>query len=119
MKRFAVMPAALLFIIAAGPALAGSLTYQGGRADWQSTNCQQPQQPNFVTGAANTLSANVNAYNDYTRNVQSYLNCINQEAQQDLNQAQNQVTSQLNQVNQAWQADLQKNAQILNSLRHP
>lgn len=97
--------------------MAGNLTYQGGYANWQSTNCQTPQQPVFSNGGANTLSANVNAYNDYTRNVQNFLNCINQEARQDLNQAESQVFSQLGQINQVWQADLQRNAQILNSKR--
>lgn len=108
-----------LLAATAVPATAGTLNYQGGSARWESTNCQQPSQPNFVSGPANTLSSNVNAYDDYTRAVQGYLTCINQEAQQDMNNTQQQVTNQLNQVNQAWQADLQKNAQILNSKRHP
>lgn len=115
--RIATLTLAVLALSA--PAYAGTLNYQGGSAQWESTNCQQPVRPNFQAGPANTLSGNVNVYDDYTRAVQQYLTCVNAEAQQDMNQVQSQVTGQLNQVNQAWQADLQKNAQIINSKRHP
>lgn len=110
--------AVLVSTVAAGHANAGTLNYQGNSTQWQSTTCQQPAPPNFVSGPANDLSANVNIQNEYTRAVNAYLACISNEATSDMNTIQGQVTAQLAQINAAWQADIAKRQHQLTQLRH-
>lgn len=119
MKQAQALSFLLVLVVFVLPATAGTLDYTNGAARWESTNCQKPAAPVYNRGSADQLSANVNAYNAYTAQVQNYLNCLNAEAQQDLNSIQSQVTGQLNQINQNWQAEMNRHAQTLNSLRNP
>lgn len=102
---------AVAAIAFAAPASAGTLAYQNGVATWEATGCPTPTAPSYMDPSSggktgNSLSANVEAYNQYTQAVQQFLNCISAEANQDLAAISQQVGNQIQQVQAAWQADL-------------
>lgn len=100
--------AAAAFI--AAPASAGTLTYQNGQSTWEATGCTAPTAPAFMEPSAsasgNALSANTEAYNQYSQAVQAFLVCVSNEANQDLAAIGQQINSQIGQVQNAWQQDL-------------
>lgn len=112
---------AAVTIAAAMPAQAGTLTYQNGQATWEATGCQAPVAPAFMDpdarASGNALSANMEAYNQYTQAVQAFLTCISNEATQDMAAISQQINSQIGQVQGAWQQDLQRRQNDLQAHR--
>ncbi len=98
MRRFLIVPIMAMLIAGTAPAFAGNLTFSNGRSQWQSTRCTEPVTPpafasvNSETpaGSMNELSA---SYNTYATQMQSYMDCISDEAQSDSGMA-NQVIGQ-------------------------
>ena len=113
MRNTLILSAAVL--LAAMPAMAGTLTYQNGQAQWEATACTPPTAPTYMqvdgrktNRSGNALSANQEAYNQYTSAVQAFLSCVSGEANQDLANVSQQIGGQVQQVNQAWMQELQK-----------
>ena len=109
--------AAAAFLLGAAPAFAGTLNYQNGQTQWEATACAPPTAPAYmqVDGrktdrSGNALSANQEAYNQYTAAVQAFLTCVSNEANQDLATVSQQIGGQVQQVNSAWMQELQKRA---------
>jgi hypothetical protein len=70
------------------PAYAGTLTYTDGHAVWQSTQCTQPTEPSSIAHAHHEMPADkmnvlMTQYNQYVAAMQSYLDCVSNEAQTD------------------------------------
>jgi hypothetical protein len=93
----------------ASPAFAGEVTITNGQATWRSTQCMAPVTPAVLNGtsseaAASDVNTRVTQYNDYTRLVQVYLDCMSNEAQTDATGASSAViasaTAQMNEVQQ-------------------
>lgn len=110
-SSLALITAALIAV----PAVAGTMTYNDGATKWESTGCTPPSKPMFANTTsgdkqANTLNANNEAYNEWTRSVQAYLQCVAKEANADMQGVNNGITAQLQQVNQAWQNELNQQA---------
>jgi hypothetical protein len=87
-SRF-VIPAAMLMIVgSSAPALAGTVSYVGGQAQWQSTRCTEPSPPASLLAVSSDSSAsNINQlmedYNAYSDQMQMYMNCVSNESQSD------------------------------------
>ena len=108
---------ATAFLLAASPAFAGTLQYQNGQTSWEPTTCTAPAAPTFMgtnsDRSGNALSANVEAYNQYSAAVQAFLTCVSGEANQDLANISAQIGGQVQQVQGAWQQELaKKNAEL-------
>ena len=75
-------------LLASTPAFAGNIEFNNGEASWHSLKCTKPLPPPSILeahpetrgNAMNTLMARRNAY---ALSVQSYMNCISQEAETD------------------------------------
>ncbi len=113
-----IILAILATIIAASPAMAGTLTHSNGKTVWESTGCQQPAKPMFGTGSADMLNANMEAYNTYAQLVQDYLQCVTREANADMQAVNDGITAQLQQVNRAWDAELTRANKEIGTKRH-
>lgn len=113
MRSFITFAAvATLAIAFVAPAQAGTLSLQNGQTTWEATGCQAPTAPVFMEpgdrASGNALSANMEAYNQYSQAVQAFLTCVSTEASRDLATAGQQINAQIGQVQAAWQQDLQK-----------
>ena len=71
------------------PASAGTLTFSEGQATWQSTACKEPAAPvlSVVTAHHETRADKMNVlmkqYNEYALQMQTYMDCVSNEAQKD------------------------------------
>jgi hypothetical protein len=88
----------VLGVVTAAPVFAGSLYFTDGRADWHSTQCSKPAAPPALTSMspetpADDLNAKMRVYNAYTQQVQTYMNCVSDEAQKDANAASQAITA--------------------------
>ena len=112
---------AAAFLLAAAPAFAGTLQYQNGQTNWEPSTCAAPAAPSFMgtnsDRSGNALSANVEAYNQYSAAVQQFLTCVSAEANQDLANISSQIGGQVQQVQGAWQQELQKKNAELQGMR--
>ena len=80
------------------PASAGTLSFDGGKAVWQSGLCTKPTPPDSVLNAhpetsgnhMNSLIAQHNAYVDASQN---YMNCIKNESANDQEQVNQAIAS--------------------------
>jgi hypothetical protein len=90
------MPIRILFafvmmLVIAGPALAGTVTAEGGKISWQSTQCTAPSPPGSLPSnpetRANEMNAGVTAHNAFGEKVQAYDACLGSEAEHDANAA--------------------------------
>lgn len=117
-RSIALAAVAISFASAAD---AGTLTHQNDQTTWEATGCTAPTAPAFMEPSANAsgnaLSANVEAYNQYSQTVQAFLACISAEANQDLAQIGQQVSAQIGQVQAAWQQDLARKQAELQTKR--
>ncbi len=72
------------------PAMAGTISMANGTVAWQSTQCTAPVAPPSLLSAdhmsaAEDMNTRVTQYNQYAVQVQSYLDCLGNEAQTDAN----------------------------------
>jgi len=110
-KLFGVFLAASL--LAAMPACAGALTFDGGKAAWHSEQCIKPLPPTSILGAhpetsgdkMNQLIAQHNAYVDA---AQDYMNCIKNEAANDQAQINQAIASNAQQSISDMQEDVMR-----------
>ncbi len=121
MRSFRLFAATAALTVTALTAQAGTLTYQNNQVTWEATGCQAPTAPAFMepgdNRTGNALSANQEAYNQYAQAVQAFLTCVSNDANQDLAAVGQQVNGQIAQVQAAWQADLQKKQEELQTKR--
>jgi len=116
--RFALIIAGTaLFAV---PALAGTVTINGGQVTWKSTQCVAPPAPPNATPnpetPANDMNARVAHYNAYASAAQAYMNCLSNEAQQDSGTVSQSIVGQA----QTLITDTQKNVTDLGApLRLP
>lgn len=92
MQRILLIGAAAIAILAP-QVQAGSLTANDGQANWKSTQCVVPVRPASLKDSdaeynANELNEKIVQYNQYTAQVQAYMECVRQEAQSDVSTAQ-------------------------------
>ena len=71
---------------------AGSVTMTNGQVTWQSTQCPMPVMPQALASLnpeapANDVNALAIQHNAYAAQVQSYMDCMSNEAQTDANLA--------------------------------
>lgn len=85
---------------------AGTISYTDGKTEWTSTGCVQPTAPQFAQGDTAAMNRNTEAYNAYTKAVETYLQCLAREANADMTAVNQGVTAKLNEVNAAWSQDL-------------
>lgn len=76
----------------AAPALAGVLAVDQGQLKWTSTDCPSPMQPDSVLKAdreakARHMNSLVEKHNDYVGQVQTYMDCLSNEAKRDADKA--------------------------------
>jgi len=55
---------------------------------WESNRCYVPPRPSFLIRDPLTFNLAVEAFNDYLGQIRAYLDCLNQEAQQDMQSLQ-------------------------------
>ncbi|MBF0186572.1 MAG: hypothetical protein HQL50_01455 [Magnetococcales bacterium] len=102
------------------PSLAGSLscapcTIREG-ITWQPDTCQRPEPPKPVTGDTDEAKRqNILAFNSYAGQVKSYLDCMVNEAEADLNTLASNINGSLKQA----QTDLLQEADRQKSLLVP
>lgn len=75
-------------LLAITPAVAGELSFVGGRTIWQSTQCLEPAVPPLLSGLnpetdADTVNTRITQYNLYIQQAQDYMACISNESQRD------------------------------------
>jgi hypothetical protein len=99
MSHRLIVPVLLgICILGITPAQAGSLVFTDGHAAWQSTACPQPSPPPALAGLdpesrADDLNLRIGLYNMYARQMQAYMDCVSEEAQQDSNAASETITA--------------------------
>jgi len=96
----------LIILTFASPALAGEITRPEGAADfkWKSTECAKPVPKPSATGMSkqDRLMA-------YARDIEFYIDCIQREAQRDLDETQTKIY-------EAVQRDVQKDVNVMNDM---
>jgi len=75
-------------LLAAAPAWAGNLTFEGGQTVWHSAQCVEPNSPNSVLAvnsdtAGDDMNALIAQHNAYVDAMQAYMNCLSSEAERD------------------------------------
>ena len=79
---------AIVALLMATPAFAGSVKVENGQTVWTSTQCTAPAVPAAVLQAskdsdANDINVLVSQYNIYVKAAQIYMNCLSDEAGKD------------------------------------
>jgi hypothetical protein len=74
------------------PAVAGTVTASDNKIAWKSTQCATPTPPESLLAAdphshAEDMNTRVTQFNQYVGLMQSYMNCLSAEAQNDANSA--------------------------------
>ncbi len=79
------LAAAILSAIAPGPALAGRLDRPEvtDYRVWESTRCYKPRAPNVQVTDALTFNLAIEGFNQYLLHMRRYLECAEQEANED------------------------------------
>lgn len=75
-------------LLAATPALAGTVTFEETGAVWKSSKCEKPVPPELILEAdpetpGNKMNEMISAYNTYAGAAQAYMNCISRESDAD------------------------------------
>ncbi len=85
---FSLALLALTMAAFSAPAMAGTLTFANGQATWQSTQCTEPKAPPSLLEAdrhtpAEGMNVLMTQYNQYAQQMQAYMDCLSNEAQND------------------------------------
>jgi hypothetical protein len=111
MRHYPTLVAAIA-LLAATPAFAGNLTFDGGQTAWHTTQCTKPMPPTSVYSAqpdtqGDQMNSLISQHNAFVDAAQNYMNCISNEADRDqtmVNQAiasgaQREITAMQDEVN--------------------
>ena len=76
------------FLCAPTPVLAGTVAIANGQTTWQPTACAEPAAPPSLINAdretsAGTMNRLMTQYNEYVGAMQTYMDCLNREGQDD------------------------------------
>ena len=98
-------------VLAATPAFAGNLTFDGGVTAWHSTQCTKPMPPASITGAnseaeGEQLNSLISQHNAYVDAAQNYMNCISNEADRDQTMVSQAIASGANRTIAATQDEV-------------
>ncbi len=96
MRKSGILLSACL--LAATPAVAGEMTYNGNQASWRSTKCEKPIPPPSLLSAhpetkGNDMNALATQRNAYLDAIQAYMNCISSEAEMDFGIVSHAITA--------------------------
>lgn len=85
-----------LFVVA--PAFAGEVAMNNGQTIWKSTQCAGPAVPSALSGidsesSATDINTRIAQYNEYTKLVKAYMECLSKEAEGDSGLAANSIIS--------------------------
>ncbi|MDE1902112.1 MAG: hypothetical protein KGI37_10805 [Alphaproteobacteria bacterium] len=88
MRKSTTLFATGFLLASVAPALAGTLSFDNGRTVWHSTQCTEPSAPESVLNAnpetsGDDMNALIGKHNAYVAAMQSYMNCLSDEAAHD------------------------------------
>ncbi|MER2519351.1 MAG: hypothetical protein ABTQ34_01540 [Bdellovibrionales bacterium] len=114
MRIVSVLALTGVVVLAAVPAMAGTLTFSGGQGNWKSTKCIEPSAPPSLQETnpetpASSMNAMMTQYNEYVGAMQAYMNCVSDEAQNDANTANKTIA-------QSAQSTIEASSQKISSL---
>lgn len=107
----------MTLVISASLAQAGTIQFEDGKGTWRSTQCAFPDvppvPPHDPETAANDLNLRLTQHNQFATSVQSYMNCISEEARNDATGASWIVSRDAQALMKEGDARVKKSAQKL------
>jgi hypothetical protein len=81
----------LAIVLMISPAIGGELTKRDIRryTEWEPTGCNKPNEPNFYVSDVSSFNRAVEEYNNYAREVETYIQCVDTEASDDFRTLKN------------------------------